>query len=103
MKEPRVDLLTIGEAFQDLIFTGLPHMPRSGEELRTAEFVSTIGGGAVITAIAASRLGVTTAVVSALSADAAVANWSYDSDETTPAFTSASYLFCCARAFAACA
>jgi sugar/nucleoside kinase (ribokinase family) len=73
MRAPRVDLLTVGEAFQDLIFTGLPHMPRSGEELRTAEFVSTIGGGAVITAIAASRLGVTTAVVSALSTAAAVA------------------------------
>ena len=33
---PRIDLLTVGEAFQDLIFVGLPHMPRSGEELRTA-------------------------------------------------------------------
>ena len=54
---PRIDLLTVGEAFQDLIFVGLPHMPRSGEELRTPQFVSTIGGGAVITAAAASRLG----------------------------------------------
>jgi sugar/nucleoside kinase (ribokinase family) len=72
MRAPRVDLLTVGEAFQDLIFTGLPHMPRSGEELRTAAFVSTIGGGAVITAIAGSRLGLTAAIVSALSAEAAV-------------------------------
>ena len=58
MSAPRVELLTVGEAFQDLVFVGLPHMPRSGEELRTQQFVSTIGGGAVITATAASRLGV---------------------------------------------
>jgi sugar/nucleoside kinase (ribokinase family) len=67
---PRIDLLTAGEAFQDLIFVGLPHMPRSGEELRTSQFVATIGGGAVITAIAASRLGLRVGVASALSAEA---------------------------------
>jgi sugar/nucleoside kinase (ribokinase family) len=65
--QPRIDLLTAGEAFQDLIFVGLPHMPRAGEELRIAQFVSTIGGGAVITAIAAARLGLRTTIVSALS------------------------------------
>jgi len=70
---PSVDLLTVGEAFQDLIFVGLPHMPRSGEELKTARFVSTIGGGAVITATAAARLGLRTGVVSALSREAALA------------------------------
>jgi sugar/nucleoside kinase (ribokinase family) len=69
--QPRIDLLTAGEAFQDLIFVGLPHMPRDGEELRIAQFVATIGGGAVITAIAAARLGLRTAIVSALSAEAA--------------------------------
>jgi sugar/nucleoside kinase (ribokinase family) len=68
---PRTDLLTVGEAFQDLIFAGLPHMPRSGEELRVPQFVSTIGGGAVITATAASRLGLRTTIVSALSREAA--------------------------------
>jgi sugar/nucleoside kinase (ribokinase family) len=67
---PRTDLLTVGESFQDLIFVGLPHMPRSGEELRTSAFVATIGGGALITATAASRLGVQTTVISALSAEA---------------------------------
>jgi sugar/nucleoside kinase (ribokinase family) len=64
---PRVDLLVVGEAFQDLIFAGLPRLPKQGEELRCAEYVSTIGGGAVITAAAASRLGIRTTVVSALS------------------------------------
>ena len=69
----RIDLLTVGDAFQDLVFVGLPHMPRSGEELKTARFVATIGGGAVITATAAARLGLRTAIVSALSRDASVA------------------------------
>jgi sugar/nucleoside kinase (ribokinase family) len=67
---PRTDLLTVGEAFQDLIFVGLPHMPRNGEELRTRAFLATIGGGALITATAASRLGLRTTVISALSAEA---------------------------------
>jgi sugar/nucleoside kinase (ribokinase family) len=67
---PRVDLLVVGEAFQDLIFAGLPRLPKPGEELRSTTFVSTIGGGAVITAAAASRLGIRTAIVSGLSAEA---------------------------------
>ena len=53
---PRIDLLTVGEAFQDLIFVGLPHLPqqrrRAADRARSS---STIGGGAVITATAASR------------------------------------------------
>jgi len=68
---PRVDLLVVGEAFEDLIFAGLPRLPKPGEELRCEAFVATIGGGAVITAAAAARLGILTAVISALSADAA--------------------------------
>jgi ribokinase len=67
---PRLDLLVVGEAFQDLIFAGLPRLPKPGEELRSVQYVSTLGGGAVITAAAASRLGIRTAVVSALSAEA---------------------------------
>jgi len=66
---PRVDLLVVGEAFEDLIFAGLPRLPKPGEELRCTEFVATIGGGAVITAAAAARLGIPTAIISALSAD----------------------------------
>ena len=59
-----VVLATVGEAFQDLVFVGLPHMPKHGEELKIARFTSTIGGGAVITATAAARLGMRTAVIS---------------------------------------
>jgi sugar/nucleoside kinase (ribokinase family) len=67
---PRVDLLVVGEAFQDLIFAGLSRLPKPGEELRSPHYVATIGGGAVITSAAASRLGLRTAIVSGLSAAA---------------------------------
>jgi sugar/nucleoside kinase (ribokinase family) len=67
---PRVDLLTVGEAFEDLIFVGLARLPKAGEEVKTSRLVSTIGGGAVITAVAAARLGLRTAVISGLSLDA---------------------------------
>ena len=66
---PRVDLLVVGEAFEDLIFAGLPRLPKRGEELRCPRFAATVGGGAVITAAAAARLGVATTVISALNAD----------------------------------
>jgi sugar/nucleoside kinase (ribokinase family) len=61
-----VDLLTLGEAFEDLVFLGLPRLPNSGEEIRTDHFVRTIGGGAVITAVAAARLGLPCGTWSAL-------------------------------------
>ena len=66
----RVDLLTVGEAFEDLVFVGLPHLPAPGEEVKTSRFTQTFGGGAVRTAVAAARLGITSRVVSALSAGA---------------------------------
>lgn len=65
-------LICAGEAFEDLIFVGLDRLPELGEEVRTDRFTSTIGGGAVITAVKAARLGMKTTLVSALS-DAAVA------------------------------
>lgn len=60
-------LLTAGEAFEDLVFVGLERLPAPGEEIKTDRFHATIGGGAVITAVAARRLGIRTAIVSALS------------------------------------
>ena len=64
------DLLSVGEAFEDLIFVGLDRLPRLGEEVKTSVFFRSIGGGAVITAVAAARLGIRTRVVSGLSHDA---------------------------------
>ena len=53
-------LLCAGEAFEDLIFVGLDRLPELGEEVKTDRFTSTIGGGAVITAVKAARLGMQT-------------------------------------------
>ncbi len=63
---PRPDLLTAGEAFEDLVFVGLARLPRPGEEVKTSRFHATIGGGAIITAVAGARLGLRSRVVSGL-------------------------------------
>ena len=63
-------LICAGEAFEDLIFVGLDHLPEPGEEIRTDHFTATIGGGAVITAVRAARLGMRTHLISALGDDA---------------------------------
>jgi sugar/nucleoside kinase (ribokinase family) len=60
------DLAVLGEAFEDLVFLDLPRLPRPGEEIKTNRFRRTPGGGAVITAVAASRLGVRCRVASGL-------------------------------------
>lgn len=59
---PRADLVVVGESFEDLVFFGLPRLPRPGEEIKTASFYQTVGGGAVITAVGAARLGLRTSV-----------------------------------------
>lgn len=65
-------LICAGEAFDDLIFVGLERLPELGEEIKTDRFTTTIGGGAVITAVNAARLGMDTTLISAVS-DAAAA------------------------------
>jgi len=65
-------LLCAGEAFEDLVFFALDRLPDLGEEVKTDHFLATIGGGAVITAVHAARLGMRTGIVSALG-DTAVA------------------------------
>lgn len=65
-------LLCAGEAFEDLVFFKLDRLPDLGEEVKTDHFAATIGGGAVITAVHAARLGVRAGVISALG-EAAVA------------------------------
>jgi sugar/nucleoside kinase (ribokinase family) len=70
-------LLCAGEAFEDLIFSGLDRLPELGEEIKTDRFTSTIGGGAVITSVQAARLGMPTQLISALS-DNAVARLKHE-------------------------
>jgi sugar/nucleoside kinase (ribokinase family) len=65
-----IDLVCVGESFEDLIFASLTRLPRLGEEVRAKSFVRTFGGGATITAVASARLGLSTGIVSALSTGA---------------------------------
>ena len=62
-----LDLVTAGEAFDDFIFHSLTALPKPGEELKTDAFHQSPGGGVVITAIAAARLGLRCAIVSGVS------------------------------------
>ena len=64
-------LLCAGEAFEDLVFYSLDRLPGLGEEVKTDHFTATVGGGAVITAVHAARLGMRVGLLSALG-DAAV-------------------------------
>jgi len=66
-----LDLVTAGEAFDDVVFHGLAALPRLGEEIRTDRLLRSPGGGAVITAIAASRLGLQCAALGGFSGEAA--------------------------------
>jgi sugar/nucleoside kinase (ribokinase family) len=65
-----LDLLTVGESFEDLVFYDLRRLPAPGEEMKTRRFAHTFGGGALITAVAAARLGLRCRVATGLSADA---------------------------------
>jgi len=62
------DVIIAGEVFCDLIFTGLPTMPRLGEELYAAGFDMVVGG-TFITAVTLHRLGVRVGLVTHLGND----------------------------------
>jgi sugar/nucleoside kinase (ribokinase family) len=64
-----VDLACGELAFVDLTFAGLEALPAVGEERHAADFLRSPGGGA-ITAIGAARLGLASALVSPIGADA---------------------------------
>ena len=66
------DLVVFGEFFSDLIFYRLPDRPRLGEELKTDHFLIAPGGGLATTALAASKLGTSTGIVTRIGADASV-------------------------------
>jgi sugar/nucleoside kinase (ribokinase family) len=66
-----LDLVTAGEAFDDVVFSGLARLPREGEELKTNGFARSPGGGVIITAIAAARLGLQCAALTGVGRDAA--------------------------------
>ena len=63
-----VDLAVATPTFLDLTFVGLEGLPAAGEERFAADLVRSPGGGA-ITAVAAARLGLQTALVAPLGTD----------------------------------
>jgi ribokinase len=69
-RESKFDLVVFGEFFSDLIFYRLPRRPRFGEESKTDSFLIAPGGGLATTAIAASRLGTVTGIITRVGADA---------------------------------
>jgi len=66
-----LDLVTAGEAFDDFVFYHLDTLPAPGRELKTDAFARTVGGGAVISGVAAARTGLRVRVLAGLSGDAA--------------------------------
>jgi sugar/nucleoside kinase (ribokinase family) len=66
----KFDLVVFGEFFSDMIFYHLPRRPRFGEESKTDSFLVAPGGGLSTTAIAASRLGTVTGIITRVGADA---------------------------------
>jgi sugar/nucleoside kinase (ribokinase family) len=65
------DIVTAGDAFDDLVFFDLAALPKRGERVKTGAFTRSPGGGAIITALTAARLGLRCAIVSGLSTEAA--------------------------------
>lgn len=63
-----VDVLTVGPYFCDIVYSGLPRLPREGEELWATE-CAVVPGGSYITALALHRLGVSSAWVVAFGTD----------------------------------
>ena len=66
--DPSFDVLLAGTVFLDIIFTGLPQVPRAGTEI-WAEGMGSCPGGIANLAVAASRLGLRTALVAAFGDD----------------------------------
>ncbi len=56
-------LVCAGEFFTDLIFFDLDELPSLGQETKTDNFATSLGGGAAITAVAAALLGRSTELV----------------------------------------
>jgi len=67
---PTADLVTAGEAFEDLVFLDLERLPLPGEEIKTSRFLRLPGGGALTTAVAAARLGARCRILSGLGDEA---------------------------------
>jgi sugar/nucleoside kinase (ribokinase family) len=63
-------LVVLGEFFLDLVFYGLPRVPRMGEEVKTESLERVPGGGLATTSLVANGLGTKTAVITRIGGDA---------------------------------
>jgi sugar/nucleoside kinase (ribokinase family) len=68
VSEPAFDLTVVGTPFLDLTLVGLERLPVAGEELLAPDLESTPGGPAM-TAVAATRLGLSVALVAPIGTD----------------------------------
>ncbi|MGO1383582.1 MAG: carbohydrate kinase family protein [Arachnia sp.] len=68
-EDPALDVMTTGMVFFDIIFTGLPRLPRPGEELWSSGMGSCPGGIANL-ATASARLGMRTGLIAGFGDDA---------------------------------
>jgi sugar/nucleoside kinase (ribokinase family) len=64
------NLVVFGEFFVDLVFYGLPSVPRMGEEVKTKKFAISPGGGLATTSLIAAGLGTPTSVITRIGRDA---------------------------------
>jgi sugar/nucleoside kinase (ribokinase family) len=62
-------VITVGDIFVDCLMSGLPRIPRLGEEVYGREFALAVGGDPALYAINLARLGMATAVVASLGED----------------------------------
>lgn len=67
-KADSLDVITTGTVFADIVFSGLPALPRPGEEIYAGSLASAPGGVANL-AFALARLGLKTALATDLSSD----------------------------------
>ncbi len=74
--DPPLDVLTTGTIFFDIIFTGLPRLPKPGEELHS-EGLGSCPGGIANLATATARLGLRTGLVAGFGDDT-YADWMWD-------------------------
>lgn len=64
-----LDVVCVGKVMVDVLFPGLPRLPRLGEEFYTSQYCIDVGGGGAITAVGLARLGRRTALIGAVSED----------------------------------
>jgi len=64
-----MQVITVGDVFVDCLMSGLPRVPRLGEEIYGDDFTLAVGGDPALYAINLARLGLQTAIIARLGED----------------------------------